>query len=102
MSANEELIHTLYRAFQRKDGAAMAACYHPDATFRDEVFTLRGKQVGAMWRMLCEGAKDGRSRVFANKAQSEAMSEVFADIRRSLLEQRSHPSRRGNGGAHPR
>ncbi|MGQ0505639.1 MAG: nuclear transport factor 2 family protein [Myxococcaceae bacterium] len=58
MTPNEEQIHTLYRAFQRRDGAAMATCYHADAEFQDPVFTLRGSQVGVMWRMLCEGAKD--------------------------------------------
>jgi len=37
----------------------MAACYHPDVTFSDEVFTdLQGERAVAMWRMLCERAKD--------------------------------------------
>nr|WP_306673718.1 nuclear transport factor 2 family protein [Tahibacter caeni] len=49
-----------YRAFQRRDGATMAACYTPDATFRDPVFDLCGERVGAMWRMLCERGKDLR------------------------------------------
>ncbi len=31
----------------------MAACYAPDATFRDPVFGERtGRVLGAMWRML--------------------------------------------------
>ena len=59
MHPNESLIHDFYRAFQRRDGAAMAACYHPDARFADPVFTdLRGAEPGAMWRMLCGRAKD--------------------------------------------
>ncbi|MCI0709602.1 MAG: nuclear transport factor 2 family protein [Chloroflexi bacterium] len=59
MNANEQLIHDFYTAFQNKDGAAMAACYHPDITFSDPVFVgLKGEQAGAMWRMLTERGKD--------------------------------------------
>lgn len=54
-----ELITRLYTAFQALDGESMAACYSPEATFSDPVFTdLRGQQVGDMWRMLCSSAKD--------------------------------------------
>jgi len=55
-----ERIDLFYRAFQRRDGATMASCYTPDATFRDPVFALQGERVGAMWRMLCERGKDLR------------------------------------------
>ena len=59
MHPNAQLLQRLYEAFQRRDGEAMAACYHPDAHFSDPVFTdLRGPEVGAMWRMLCGRAKD--------------------------------------------
>ncbi len=59
MHPNEALIHEFYRAFQNKDGAGMAACYHPDVRFDDEVFPgLEGPRAGAMWRMLCERATD--------------------------------------------
>jgi ketosteroid isomerase-like protein len=59
MHSHEQLIHTFYTAFQRRDGEAMAACYHPDVQFSDPVFTdLKGAQAGAMWRMLCERGKD--------------------------------------------
>ena len=51
-------VERLYAAFARLDGAAMAACYAPDAVFDDEVFSLRGReQVGGMWAMLCDAAK---------------------------------------------
>lgn len=37
----------------------MAACYHEDATFQDEVFDLKnGREIAAMWHMLCEAGKD--------------------------------------------
>lgn len=56
--ANAETIHRLYVALGRRDGEAMAACYAPDATFDDPVFSLRGEAVGDMWRMLCTRGKD--------------------------------------------
>src|SRR5436190_14976662 len=56
--ANTALIRALYAAFARREGAAMAACYAPDARFSDPVFTdLRGAEIGAMWTMLCGRAK---------------------------------------------
>jgi len=59
MHANATLITHFYDAFARRDGAAMAACYTDDATFSDPVFRgLRGREVGGMWQMLCEGAQD--------------------------------------------
>ena len=58
MNANEQLITRFYTAFQKKDGAAMAACYHPDVQFSDPVFTdLRGARPGAMWKMLTQKAE---------------------------------------------
>lgn len=58
--SDAECIETLYRAMQRRDGAAMARCYTADARFRDPVFELQGEAVGAMWQMLCERGKDLR------------------------------------------
>lgn len=57
--ANRALITRFYEAFARKDGAAMAACYHPQARFTDPAFpNLRGAEIGAMWTMLCQRAQD--------------------------------------------
>lgn len=53
MHENGRLIETLYRSLAARDAAGMAACYHPEIHFTDEVFDLRGPQVAAMWRMLC-------------------------------------------------
>lgn len=59
MHANEEIIHTLFRAFQELNAGIMAECYHEEAEFRDEVFSLKGKdEIGAMWAMLCGNARD--------------------------------------------
>lgn len=60
MHANEQLLHRFYQAFQRRDYAGMAACYHPDATFEDAAFRLQGPAIGKMWRMLCERGHDLR------------------------------------------
>jgi ketosteroid isomerase-like protein len=58
-AANAALIDRFYEAFARRDPDAMAACYAPDATFSDPVFRgLRGDEVTAMWRMLCERGAD--------------------------------------------
>ncbi len=59
MHAHAELIETFYTAFQRRDGDAMAACYHPEIRFSDPVFPdLRGERAGGMWQMLTGRAKD--------------------------------------------
>jgi ketosteroid isomerase-like protein len=58
-SPHAALINSFYEAFARRDHAAMAACYAPDATFSDPVFQdLRGEEVTSMWRMLCERGTD--------------------------------------------
>ncbi|BEP63823.1 nuclear transport factor 2 family protein [Variovorax sp. V213] len=57
-AANAQTIERLYEAFSRLDAPAMAACYASDAAFDDEAFSLRGRrQVGGMWRMLCDATR---------------------------------------------
>lgn len=56
--ANHALVTRFYEAFACRDADAMAACYHPDVHFRDEVFDLHGARAGAMWRMLCATGHD--------------------------------------------
>ncbi len=53
-----QLVEQFYAAFERRDAAAMAACYHKQAHFTDPVFDLRGRAVGEMWRMLCAKGRD--------------------------------------------
>ena len=56
---NAALIANFYEAFARRDATAMAAAYHPDATFSDPVFpSLDRAGTVAMWAMLCERATD--------------------------------------------
>ncbi len=57
----EDLIVRFYGAFADSDGAGMAACYAPDATFSDPVFQgLDAREAGGMWRMLTGQATDLR------------------------------------------
>ena len=50
---------------------AMAACYAPDAHFRDPVFgDLSGAEAGAMWRMLTRTARDLKVEVPEHDATS--------------------------------
>lgn len=54
----DDLIRRLYEAIKTRDTAAFASIYHPEAGFEDPVFSLRGREVPAMWHMLCEAGKD--------------------------------------------
>jgi ketosteroid isomerase-like protein len=61
MHDNARALHQFYESFGRRDPEGMLAAYHPDIVFSDPVFTdLRGPEAFAMWRMLCERAKDLR------------------------------------------
>lgn len=58
MHPHAELIARFYAAFAQRDWAGMAACYHPEVHFTDEVFDLHGADAGMMWRMLCTNGRD--------------------------------------------
>ena len=59
MHPNAELVLRFYQAFNRRDAAAMGACYTRDVQFEDPAFgVLHGDEVPGMWRMLCERALD--------------------------------------------
>lgn len=68
-TTNAEVITRFFAAFAKRDWAGMIACYHPEISFRDEVFSINGKRAMAMWRMLCEGGKD--LRVEASRISAE-------------------------------
>jgi ketosteroid isomerase-like protein len=55
MHPNAALVEKLYGCLDRKDHHGMADCYHPDATYDDIAFNLRGKkQIHAMWHLIAE------------------------------------------------
>ena len=70
---NDELIQRFYAAFAARDGDAMAACYAPDATFSDPVFTdLKGNEPGAMWQMLTSRATDLEVKLVEHGAEGDS------------------------------
>jgi ketosteroid isomerase-like protein len=80
MHPNQMLIQSFYEAFSQKDYQVMAECYHPEATFRDAVFDLKGKEVPAMWKLLCLRGKDMRlsfSNVVADEQRGSADWEAW-------------------------
>jgi ketosteroid isomerase-like protein len=57
MHPHTELLQDFYRAFNARQGDAMARCYHPDVLFSDPAFpNLKGEAVADMWRMLLSRA----------------------------------------------
>ena len=87
---NGQLIERFYAAFGRHDGAAMAACYAPDATFKDPVFgELEGAEVGAMWKMLTGRAPDLKIELVEHDAsESEGSARWIAHY---TFSQTGHP-----------
>lgn len=50
------LLEQLYVSLNQHEYEKMADCYHPEATFHDIAFDLRGRdQIRGMWRMICSG-----------------------------------------------
>lgn len=61
MHPNAESIRDFYAAFGQRDVERMLTFYDREVEFSDPVFThLKGEEAFAMWRMLCERAKDIR------------------------------------------
>lgn len=59
LTTNQQLIHTFYTAFAKKDYNTMQSCYADAAVFNDAVFkNLNSAEVKAMWEMLCKRGKD--------------------------------------------
>jgi ketosteroid isomerase-like protein len=72
---NRELIERFYAAFDDCNGAAMTACYAPDAHFRDPAFGgLEGEEIGAMWRMLTGRATDLKVELHEHEADERTGS----------------------------
>jgi ketosteroid isomerase-like protein len=73
--ASRETIERFYEAFDQCNGAAMTACYAPNAHFYDPAFgDLRGADVGSMWRMLTSRATDLKIELHEHEAGEEAGS----------------------------
>lgn len=73
--ANLETIERFYAAFGQCNGAAMTACYAPDAHFYDPAFgDLHGPDIGSMWRMLTSRATDLKIELNEHEADEESGS----------------------------
>jgi len=73
--AGEATIERLYEAFGQCNGAAMTACYAPDAHFRDPAFgDLEGDEIGSMWRMLTGRATDLKIELHEHQAGGDSGS----------------------------
>jgi ketosteroid isomerase-like protein len=73
--ANRETIERFYEAFGQCNGAAMTACYAPDAHFFDPAFgDLHGPDIGSMWRMLTSRATDLKIELHEHEADQETGS----------------------------
>jgi len=74
-AANQATIERFYEAFGQCNGAAMTACYAPDAHFRDPAFgDLEGGDVGSMWRMLTGRATDLKIELHEHEAGEDSGS----------------------------
>ena len=72
---NQQTIERFYEAFGQCNGAAMTACYAPDAHFFDPAFgDLHGADIGAMWRMLTSRATDLKIELHEREADEETGS----------------------------
>jgi ketosteroid isomerase-like protein len=73
--ANKQLIERLYEEFGKCNGAAMTACYAPDAHFCDPAFgDLDGPDIGSMWRMLTGRATDLKIELHEHEADETSGS----------------------------
>ena len=91
MHPNEKLIFDFYTAFQKRDFGTMKSFYHPEATFRDPVFRLAGKEVGAMWHMLCERGRDLEitfSGIRADHEKGQVHWEAYYSFSQTALKQK--------------
>jgi hypothetical protein len=81
MRSNEKLVQRFFHAFAEGDYRGMQQCLHPDVEFADIGFDLSGKQVSAMWHMICEkGTQIMFRNVQADDTQGTARWECHYDF----------------------
>ena len=81
MSAEETraALTSFYEALSRRDGDALARLYTEDAVFEDEVFALKGADIGRMWSGLLRRARDFQvSYTIAKAGQKDGVVEWTA------------------------
>jgi len=71
-SVTLEIATRFYTAFQQKNAEVMVENYHPQLEFQDPAFgNLSYSQTSAMWKMLCESAKDLKIEFEVLKAEED-------------------------------
>lgn len=71
-NAAVEIATRFYTAFQQKNAPAMIENYHPQLKFNDPAFgNLSYSEASAMWKMLCESAKDLKIEFEVLKAEED-------------------------------
>ena len=59
MTEYQLLIEKFFSCMRERDYRGMAQCYHPDVRFSDPLFPeLQGREVAALWHMLCFQMRD--------------------------------------------
>lgn len=53
-----QTIQKLYEALSNKNHVAMSALYHPQASFTDGIFNVKGKKIEGMWHFMGTIAQD--------------------------------------------
>ena len=53
-----QIVQKLYEALSTKNHVAMSALYHPQASFTDGIFNVRGKKIEGMWHFMGTIAQD--------------------------------------------
>ena len=84
MTANEQIIHHFFSAFQKKEVKTMQDSYAENAIFNDAVFgTLDATQVKAMWQMLL--ARSGDINITFNNIKEFGEGKVLANWEASYV-----------------
>jgi ketosteroid isomerase-like protein len=72
MHPNRQLIQKFYSSFQKLDWRGMQECYDDQVIFYDPVFEdLDAIRVKAMWKMLCQQARDFSLQFYKEEANDE-------------------------------
>lgn len=83
MHPHEQIVQRFFHCFAEGDYHRMQECLHPDVEFSDIGFNLHGKEVGAMWQMICaKGTQIMFRNVRAGNSEGTAHWECHYDFQK--------------------
>ena len=83
MHPHEQIVQRFFHCFAEGDYRGMQECLHPDVEFSDIGFNLHGKEVGAMWQMICaKGTQIMIRNVRAGNSEGTAHWECHYDFQK--------------------